>query len=781
MHLKGRRSTCPWVNCDKCQAFLAQKDINDHEQNCPPSEPWKPGFIKDDVLHSILEPYKSTELPKFMSTKELNNFIFMSEFALQQCKIPIGDPVLISNKDAVVVKKAWPMGDKTTNFNSVFLTKNAMELNNLEGSVTLEKLQSEPHLAHEVIIESVGKNRVEHLTTDLTVLIKNYNHNNIFSIGNRICIPYYGRKLIFKIIDIKAEEKLINQFSMMNLSNECKVLYKVLYSTKWTIFQSTEPKNETKKLERHSRICSFGGYSNLIENLKDLLLVGLGKCGTLENFHISRGILLYGPSGVGKSMISEVLLSQVEANIIRISSHSITSKNHQVIETDLSNLFKEAVDKAPSIILIDNIDKLCPKRSNSKTEHEDKVLESLITLIDNLQDSKNVMILALTSKPNTVDSSLRRPGRIDKEFEMSVPTRQVRREIIEKILAKVPCTLNDEDIEQISYETHGFIAADLLGLCSTAEMDAIRNNLHSDVPYDSNKIMVTRKNFNNALNIVNPSAMKEILIDVPNVKWSDIGGQRDLKLKLKQSVEWSLKRPEAFKKFNTTPPKGVLMFGPPGCSKTMIAKALATESKLNFLNIKGPELFSKWVGESEKSVRELFKKAQQVAPSIIFIDEIDGLAVERGTSSGISGSSVQERIVTQLLTELDGVTALRNVTLIAATNRPDRIDPALLRPGRFDRLIYVPLPDAETRLEIFQINLRGVPIDKDVNLKDLVELTEGYSGAEIKAICNEAGMKAVEEDVEQITKEHFRIALSVVIPRTHPDTLKAYENFIRPQ
>lgn len=461
-----------------------------------------------------------------------------------------------------------------------------MELNKLEGSVKVEKLHSEPYLAHEIFIELVGKNSVENVSTELTVLLKNYNHNNIFTIGNRICIPYYGKKLIYKILDIRTEVKLVDQFSMMNISKGTKVLYKALYSTKWTIIESIKQKEETKKLKRHRLEC-LGGYSNLIENLKDVLSIGLGKYGNMDKFHISKGILLYGPSGVGKSMISEVLLSEIEAHVVNINAPDIYSKNFRDIEIVLTNMFKEAFDKAPSIICMEDIDTLCPKKSTSITEHEKRVLGTLVTLFDHLQDSnKNVMVLALTSKPDSVDPSLRRPGRIDKEFEMSVPTKQVRREILDKVIEKMPCSLTDEDKDQIAFETHGFVGADLHGLCSQAAINAVRKTLHSDVPCDSNKIVVTREDFNDALSIVRPSAMKEVLVDVPNVKWDDIGGLEGLKHILIQAVELPLKRPDVFIRLGIKPPRGVLMYGPPGCSKTMIAKALATESKLNFLNIK---------------------------------------------------------------------------------------------------------------------------------------------------------------------------------------------------
>jgi AAA family ATPase len=381
---------------------------------------------------------------------------------------------------------------------------------------------------------------------------------------------------------------------MMNISKDKsnnKLLYLTLYSTKWIVLENTEQKEETKKQKRHRLEC-VGGYLSLIEDLKDVFNIGLGKYGNMENFHISKGILLYGPSGVGKSMISEALLSEVKAHVVNINASDIYSKNFRETELVLYSLFKEAFEKAPSIIFIEDIDTLCPRKSSSMTDHEKRVLATLVTLFDSLQDNdKKVMVLAITSKPETVDSSLRRPGRIDKEFEMPVPTRQIRKEILLKVIEKMPHSLKNEDIDQISYETHGFVGADLHGLCSEAAMNAIKSKSHSQTICDSNNVLVTREDFNHALTIVSPSAMKEVLVDVPNIRWSDIGGQKNLKLKLVQSVEWPLKHPEVFTRLGIVPPRGVLMFGPPGCSKTMIAKALATESKLNFLNIKASYVY----------------------------------------------------------------------------------------------------------------------------------------------------------------------------------------------
>ncbi|XP_014213266.1 spermatogenesis-associated protein 5 [Copidosoma floridanum] len=776
---KARKSiTSLWMTCDRCQAILSQRDTAVHEKNCPPTEPFDHEFIKNGVLHSNIEAYKSTEFPKHVSQRDTNYMVFLSESAMQLCEIPIGNPVLVTNKDNVVVKTAWPLNDKT--LTTVCLTKNAMELDKIEGPAKLERLKSSPFVANEIFIEPIGKNCIESMTTELNVMIKNYNHDKILAIGNRISIPYYGKKLIYKITNVETDEGLSDQLSRMNITqghSPHKNVFIARYSTRWTI-DTSEKERKTLKQNKHRLEC-VGGYKSLIKDLIDVLSIGLGKHGNLQDFHISRGVLLCGPPGVGKSMLSEALLAELRAFVVSLSSSDVHSKSSKDAEAVLTSKFNEAFENEPSIIFIEDIDNLCPKKNTSATDSERRVLVALSMLFDSLQNHENVVVLAVTSKPDLLDASLRRPGRIDKEFEMPVPTSQIRREIILKIIEKMPHSLSPGDVDDIAYDTHGFVGADLHGLASQAAMKAIKRKIHS--PETDAEVMVSRGDFDYALTVVGPSAIKEVLIDVPNVKWSDIGGMENLKLKLKQSVEWPLKHADSFKTIGIAPPRGVLLYGPPGCSKTMIAKALATESKLNFLNIKGPELFSKWVGDSEKAVRDLFKKARQVAPSIIFIDEIDALGGERSTSSKSGGNSVQERVLTQLLTELDGVTSRGNVTLVAATNRPDRIDKALLRPGRFDRLIYVPLPDSFTRQKIFEVYFRKMAVSKEVDVNDLVYLTDGYSGAEIQAICNEAGMKALEDNVnaKEITKEHFAAALTLVNPRTHPDLLRIYECFER--
>ncbi|XP_076239280.1 ATPase family gene 2 protein homolog A isoform X1 [Calliopsis andreniformis] len=779
----GRKSLSPWITCEKCHSTLSQKDVIEHDTNCPPNlKNWVHGFITNGTLYSTIEVYKSQEQLKNICERALDDMVFVSQSALQLCEIALADHVLVTTNESTVVKTAWPTKDKS--LTSVSLTKHAIELNNLQGLVKIKKLNCSIKVAKEFVISSTGKHWMPEASTELNIILKSYNEQKIFSVGNKISVPFYGKRLIFKIIQIIPDEgtdrNLSEQFQQLNISMDQELdikFYKAFYNTKWTILKDEGNEQQEHKRVKY-RLEDVGGYDSLIEDVKDVLDLALGRCRSVGNFYVSKGILLYGTAGVGKSMIANALLSYYDLSSFVIYSSDIYSKSLGETEERLKNIFMEAKTKAPSIILIEEIDSLCPKRSTSSTDHERRVLAQLITLFDDIQNTnENVVILTTTSKLDFVDSSLRRPGRIDKEFEIYVPTPSIRAEILKKLLTKIPNSLSAEDITNIAFITHGFVGADLYGLCSQAVLNAVKRQQKTNSVSETLKL--TFSDLNHALISIKPSAMKEVLIEVPDVRWSDIGGQSDLKFKLKQAVEWPLRHPEAFLRMGITPPKGVLMFGPPGCSKTMIAKALATESKVNFLNIKGPELFSKWVGESEKAVREVFRKARQVSPSIVFIDEIDALGSERGSSSN-TGSNVQERVLAQLLTELDGITALGSVTLVAATNRPDKIDKALLRPGRLDRIIYVPLPDDETRQEIFNIKLKNMPIAKDVNIQDLVELTEGYSGAEIQAICHEAAMKALEESLNAdiVTKEHFKAALAMITPRTPPSLLTLYNDYI---
>jgi transitional endoplasmic reticulum ATPase len=433
------------------------------------------------------------------------------------------------------------------------------------------------------------------------------------------------------------------------------------------------------------------------------------------------------------------------------------SKFYGESEERLREVFKQAEDNAPSIIFIDELDSIAPKREEVAGDVEKRVVSQLLTLMDGLQARGKVVVIGATNRPNALDPALRRPGRFDREIEIGVPDRNGRLQVLQIHTRGMPLQ-EDVDLEKTAEVTHGFVGADLQALSKEAAMKALRRILpqldleQQSIPADVlNSIKVQMKDFEEALKEVHPSAMREVLVEVPNVRWSDVGGLNDVKEALKEAVEWPLKFQKLFQQTDAKPPKGILLFGPAGTGKTLIAKAVANESGANFISIKGPELLSKWVGESERGVREIFRKARQTAPCIIFLDEIDALAPSRGT--GLGDSHVTERVVSQILTELDGLTELKDVVVIGATNRPDIVDSALLRPGRFDRLLYVSAPDLESRKIIFKIHTARKPLADDVDLQQLAQRTEGYTGADISALSNMATMRAIREHLDKYPDE----------------------------
>ncbi|XP_075716593.1 ATPase family gene 2 protein homolog A isoform X1 [Rhinoderma darwinii] len=544
----------------------------------------------------------------------------------------------------------------------------------------------------------------------------------------------------------------------------------------------SETEHDTKNKITYDMI---GGLQTQLEEIRETIELPLKQPELFKSYGISppRGILLYGPPGTGKTLIARAIANEVGAHVSVINGPEIMSKYYGESEAKLRQIFAEASQRLPSIIFIDELDALCPKRESAQSEVEKRVVASLLTLMDGIGSEESqgqLLVLGATNRPHSLDPALRRPGRFDKEIEIGVPNVQGRRDILQRILIKVPHQLKEAELADLANSAHGYVGADLAALCKEAGLNALRRKLGGmSNPSDSEvagSVVITLKDFLQAMNDVRPSAMREVAVDVPNVSWSDIGGLENVKLKLKQAVEWPLKHPDSFIRMGIQPPKGVLLYGPPGCSKTMIAKALATESGLNFLTVKGPELMNKYVGESERAVREIFRKARAVSPAILFFDEIDALAVERGSSGA---GNVADRVLAQLLTEMDGIEQLKDVMILAATNRPDLIDKALMRPGRIDRIIFVPLPDAATRREIFRLRFQSMPIDNEVNLDRLVLLTEKYSGAELTAVCREAALLALQEDIDAkcITAKHFDQALTIVTPRIPDSLIRFYETY----
>ncbi len=524
----------------------------------------------------------------------------------------------------------------------------------------------------------------------------------------------------------------------------------------------------------------IGGLKEEIRKIREMVELPLRHPELFERLGIEppKGVLLYGPPGTGKTLLAKAVANEANAHFIYLSGPEIMSKYYGQSEENLREIFKEAQENAPSIIFIDEIDSIAPKRDEVSGEVERRVVAQLLALMDGLESRGKVVVIGATNRPNALDPALRRPGRFDREIEIGIPDRRARKEILEIHTRGVPLA-DDVDLDKLADMTHGYVGADLAALVKEAAMRALRRIMPEidmemeKIPVEIlEKIEVNWDDFMDAYREMQPSTMREVLIEKPNVHWDDIGGLENVKQELREVVEWPLKYRKLFAHMKVKIPKGILLYGPPGTGKTLLAKAVATESEANFISVKGPEFLSKWVGESEKAVREVFRKARQAAPAVIFIDEIDAVAPVRGMDLG---TRVTERVVSQLLTEMDGLEELHNVTVIAATNRPDMLDPALLRPGRFDRLIYVPVPDRDARKEIFKIHLRGKPLAEDVDIDALAERTEGYTGADIEAVCNEATILALREYIQsgkdpenpndaRISMKHFEEALKRVKP-----------------
>ena len=522
-------------------------------------------------------------------------------------------------------------------------------------------------------------------------------------------------------------------------------------STEFVI--SSVPKTGAKAIPRVNYE-DIGGLRNEIQKVREMIELPMRHPEIFDRIGIEapRGVLLYGPPGTGKTLLAKAVANETNANFYSIGGPEIMSKFYGESEERLRETFKQAQENAPSIIFIDEIDSIAPKREEVSGDVEKRVVSQLLTMMDGLESRGKVVVIGATNRPDALDPALRRPGRFDREIEIGIPDQNGRSEILQIHTRGMPLT-QEVNLESIAKITHGFVGADLEAVCRESAMRSLRRVLpeinleESKIPIETlNKIKITRQDFENALKDVQPSALREVYVQRPNVQWTDVGGLQEVKEELQEAIEWPLKHADLFTQADITPPKGLLLYGPPGTGKTMIAKAVASTSEANFISIKGPELLSKWVGESEKGIREVFRKARQASPCVVFFDELDSVAPRRSGGQG-GDSHVTERIVSQLLTEMDGLEDLKGVVVIGATNRPDIVDEALLRPGRFDRLLEIPLPDNDARKEILKIHTAKKPLDKTVSLDKLVELTKGYSGADIAALVNAAAMSAIKEYV----------------------------------
>ncbi|MBI4530717.1 MAG: CDC48 family AAA ATPase [Candidatus Latescibacteria bacterium] len=528
----------------------------------------------------------------------------------------------------------------------------------------------------------------------------------------------------------------------------------------------------------------IGGLHREIQRVREMIELPLKYPQVFERLGIDapKGVLLLGPPGTGKTLIARAVANETDASFLTVNGPEIVHRFYGESEAKLRGIFEQASKQAPAIIFLDEIDAISPKRETVVGEVEKRIVSQLLTLMDGLKDRGNVIVIGATNMPNLIDPALRRPGRFDREITIGIPDKAGREEILQIHTRGMPLA-GDVDLKRLAEITHGFVGADLAALCREAAMSCLRTIFPKidfgldQIPYETLlDLEVTMGHFMEALKEVEPSVVREVTIETPDVRWDDIGDLEEVKQRLIEAVEWPLMYAELFERAKTTPPRGILLHGPPGTGKTLLAKAVARESEANFISIKGPALMSKWVGEAERGVRDLFKKARQAAPCILFFDELDALAPTRGARTGDSG--VTERVISQLLTEIDGLEELKGVIILAATNRVDLIDPALLRPGRFDLPIELPIPNIEGRRKIFEVHLRGKPIASDVAIDLLVEVTEGCVGAEIEGICRAASILAIRDYLDMtrgeagdpsklvITMDHFRRAVEDTLHRS---------------
>lgn len=670
----------------------------------------------------------------------------ISHSLMAQLDLTAGDIIEINGKTRTAAK-VWP-GYPEDERKGIIRIDGTIRMNSgvrLDEFVSIKKIK--PPTGTKVVVAPTQNIRGE---LDSRFLLQILTGRPV-SVGDSIRIQILGgNQIVFKVARVAPKQ-----------------LNTVVVSGKTSIDLRTTPMStEDEKIAQISYE-DIGGLEDVIQKLREMIELPLRYPEIFEKLGVEapKGLLLYGPPGTGKTMLAKAVANETDAHFIHLSGPEIMSKFYGESEANIRGVFKEAEENAPSIVFIDEIDAIAPKRSEVTGEVERRVVAQLLALMDGLESRGQVVVIAATNRVNSIDPALRRGGRFDREIEIGVPDKKGRLDILHIHTRGMPLA-EDVDLGRIATITHGFVGADMSALVKEAAMSALRiilpkiNWQEETVPPDIlQEIEVKQSDFDNALNMVEPSAMREVFIEKPDVKWTEIGGLSNAIQELREAIEWPLLYPEVFEEAGVEPPKGILLFGPPGTGKTLLAKAVATESEANFISIKGPEVMSKWVGESEKAIRELFRKARQSAPCIIFMDEVDSITPKRG---GSHDSNVTERVVSQLLTEIDGLSKLKNVVVVMATNRPDIIDPAILRPGRTDRFISLDVPNLKARKEILKIHTRRMSLASDVNFDELAKLTDGYTGADIAAATKEAGMLAVRKFIgKNISKEEILEKLKV--------------------
>ena len=634
----------------------------------------------------------------------------------------------------------------------------------IDDQVTLKKIQVKT--AERIVLGFTEPIRVMGIESYLFEFLQ----GRVLTRGDSIPLNIMGTRVELVVTDVKPAAQA------------------VIVGTETEVQVSEEVVKEVPKGIQRITYEDIGGLHEEIQKVREIIELPLRHPELFVRLGVEapKGVLLHGPPGTGKTLLAKAVANESNANFYTIGGPEIISKFYGESEERLREIFKQAQENAPSIIMIDEIDSIAPKREEVTGDVEKRVVAQLLSLMDGMQARGKVVVIGITNRVNALDPALRRPGRFDREIEIGVPGRAGRLEVLQIHTRGMPLEKN-VNLENLADRTHGFVGADLEALCKEAAMRALRRIL-PDVDLEAEsipakvltKLVVEMKDFEEALKDIQPSALREVLVEVPDAKWSDIGGLEEVKSELQQAVEWPLKYADLFEKSGAKPPKGILLYGPPGTGKTLLAKALANESEANFISIKGPELLSKWVGESESGVREIFRKAKQAAPTVVFFDEVDSIAPVRG--GGTSDSNVTERVVSQLLTELDGLVELQKVVVLAATNRPDIVDPALLRPGRFDRVLKVPPPDKKARLEILKLHTAKNPLAADVNLERIAEKTDGFTGADLAGVASTAVMIALQDLVSKyktieevrkhaveikVTAKNFDQALEKIKPSGH--------------
>ncbi len=674
-------------------------------------------------------------------------------------EVTVGDVIEITGKKTTAAK-AWPAYPEDQGLMIIridgFIRKNCGA--SINEYVTVKKAEVEYALSVKLAPVDI---RIS-VDSDFVRFVKDRLIDRPCTRGDTILIMMLGHSVPFMVVNTKPNG-----------------IVKISPTTEVTILAEPVPELEMPSRTTYEDI---GGLDEAIQRIREMVELPLRHPEIFQRLGIDppKGVLLHGPPGTGKTLLARAVANESEANFYAVNGPEIMSKFYGESEARMRKIFEDAEKNAPSIVFIDEIDAIAPKRSEVTGEVERRVVAQLLASMDGLKGRGNVIVIGATNRPDALDPALRRPGRFDREIEIGIPDAKGRLEILQIHTRGMPLA-KDVDLKRMAEITHGYTGADLAALCREAAMKALRRYLpkinleEKKIPHELLEQMeVTNEDMMNAFKEITPTAMREVYIETPNVRWEDIGGLEDVKQYLREAVEWPLKNPEAFKRFGITPPKGILLYGPPGSGKTLLGRAVATESEANFISVRGPEIFSKWVGESEKAIREIFRKARMAAPSIVFLDEFDSIAPSRGMD--ISDSRVTERVISQLLTEIDGLVTLQNVVVIAATNRPDILDPAVLRPGRLDRRIYVPPPDENARLRILEIKTKSMPLDKSVDLALLAKKMAGYSGADIESVCREAAFHAMRRDIKSgvITLEDFEKALSEVSPSITPDMEKWY-------